>query len=80
MTSFGCNDIMMAGFSPSFRIQGQVYHLIGSIVPTADESPKFALIYFIDNEDSEVAARCSIVDGLRPNIVSSINKLLNDLC
>ena len=31
----------MAGFNPSFRIQGQVYHLIGSIVPTAGESPKF---------------------------------------
>ena len=34
MTSFGCNEVSMAGFNPSFRIQGQVYHLIGSIVPT----------------------------------------------
>ena len=56
MTSFGCNEVSMAGFNPSFRIQGQVYHLIGSIVPTAGESPKFAQIYFIDNRESEVAA------------------------
>ena len=42
MTSFGCNEILMAGFNPSFTIQGQVYHPIGSIVPTAGESPKFA--------------------------------------
>ena len=76
MTSFGCHEINMAGFSPSFRIQGQVYHLIGSMVPTAGESPKFAQIYFIDNRESEVAARCAIVDGLRPDIVSSINELL----
>ena len=42
----------MAGF---IRIQGQVYHLIGSIVPSEGEYPKFAQIYFIDNEESEIA-------------------------
>ena len=46
MTNFGCNEVCMAGFNPSFRIQGQVYHLIGSLVPTVGESPKFAQIYF----------------------------------
>ena len=56
----------MAGFNPSFRIQGQVYHLIGSIVPTQGESPKFAQIYFIDNEESEVATRSAIINGLKP--------------
>ena len=66
MTSFGCSEITMTGFNPSFRIQGQVYHLIGSIVPAEGESPKFAQIYFIDNHDSKVATRCAIVDGLKP--------------
>ena len=66
MTSFGCSEITMAGFNPSFRIQGQVYHLIGSIVPAEGESPKFAQIYFIDSQNSEVATRCAIVDGLKP--------------
>ena len=76
MTSFGCNEVSMAGFNPSFRIQGHVYHLIGSMVPTAGESPKFAQIYFIDDQESELAAQCEMVDGLKLNIVSSINKLL----
>jgi len=40
MTSFGCNEVTMPGFNPSFRIQGQVYHCIGSMVPSADESPQ----------------------------------------
>ena len=44
MTSFGCNEITMAGFNPSFRVQGQVYHRIGSLVPSAGESPKFILL------------------------------------
>ena len=78
MTSFGCNEISMAGFNPSFRIQGQVYHLIGSIVPTQGESPKFAQIYFIDNEESEIATRSAIVDGLKPDIIRGINQLLHE--
>ena len=78
MTSFGCSEITMGGFNPSFRIQGQVYHLIGSILPAEGESPKFAQIYFIDNHDSEVATRCAIVDGLKPDIIRGINRLLHE--
>ena len=52
--------------------------LIGSIVPAEGESPKFAQIYFIDNQDSEVATRCAIVDGLKPDIIRGINQLLHE--
>ena len=45
MTSFGCNEVSMFGFNLTFRIQGQVYYLIGSIVPTEGKSPKFAQIH-----------------------------------
>ena len=34
--------------------------------------------YFIDNQDSEVATRCTIVDGLKPDIIRGINQLLHD--
>ena len=68
----------MAGFNPSFRIQGQVYHLISSIVPTQDESHKFAQIYFIVHENSEVATRSAIVDGLKSDIIRGINRLLHE--
>ena len=78
MTSFGCNEVSIAGFNPSFRIQGQVYHLIGSIVPTQGESYKFAQIYFIGDKDSEVATRSAIVDGLKPDIIRGINRLLHE--
>ena len=68
----------MSGFNPSFRIQGQIYHLIGSIVPTEGESPKFAQIYFIDDRESEVATRTAIMDVLKPDIIRGINQLLHD--
>ena len=78
MTSFGCNEVSVTGFNPSFRIQGQVYHLIGSIVPLQGESPKFAQIYFIGDEDSEIGTRSAIVDGLKPDIIRGINQLLHN--
>ena len=40
--------------------------------------PKFAQIYIIDNQDSEVATRCAIVDGLKPDIIRGINRLLHE--
>ena len=78
MTSFGCNEVTMPGFNPSFRIQGQVYHCVGSVVPSMGESPKFCQIYFIDNQESQVATRCQIVGSLRSDIVSNINQLLHN--
>ena len=50
MTSFGCNEIIMPGFNPSFIIQGQVYHRIGSLCPPhRSTSHKFCQIYFMDS-------------------------------
>ena len=72
------DEISMAGFNPSFRIQGQVYHLIGSIIPTQGESPKFVQIYFFDDRESEIATRSVIVEGLKPNIIRGINQLLHE--
>ena len=68
----------MTGFNPSFRIQGQVYHLIGSILPSEGESPKFVQIYFIGDEESEIATRTAIIDGLKPDIIRGINQLLHE--
>ena len=42
------------------------------------KSPKFCQIYFINNQESQVATRCQIVGGLRPDIVSNINQLLHN--
>ena len=70
-------SLWLASTNLSLRIQGQVYHLIGSIVPTQGESPKFAQIYFIDNEESEVATRSAIINGLKPDIIRDINQLLH---
>ena len=35
----------------NFKIHGSVYHKIGSLLPSDNESPKFAQIYFHDTEN-----------------------------
>ncbi|CAH2100828.1 unnamed protein product [Euphydryas editha] len=70
MTSFGATEIVSYAaangqqFNSTFKIKGQVYHKVGSLLPMPNESHKFLQIYFMGGEDSEralanrVDARC----------------------
>lgn len=71
--SFGCNEVTIPGFNLSFRLHGQVYHRVVSVVPLMDEFPKFCQIYFIDDLESLVDIKCQIGSNLR---ISSINQVL----
>ncbi|XP_029172029.1 uncharacterized protein LOC114941269 [Nylanderia fulva] len=63
MTSFGATkicDLASDGrnFETTFKIQGQVYHKIGSLMPMPDNDPKFLQIYFMGNCEERVTTRC----------------------
>ena len=47
MTSFGANEVSTGGFKSTFKVQGQVYHRVGSLLPSNNENPKFLQIYFM---------------------------------
>ena len=49
MTSFGHKDASVQGWNPSFKIQGQVFHRIGSLLPPQEGQPKFLHVYFLDS-------------------------------
>ena len=76
MTSFGCNEVSLAGFNPSFRIQGQVYHLIGSIVLSEGESSKFAQIHFIDDRESEMTGKSKPMGGMYMLLCGDFRQIL----
>ena len=46
--------------------------------PSIGASPMLSQIYFIGNQESEVATKCQIDGGLRPDIVSNISQLLHN--
>lgn len=42
MTSFGAKQVTEGPFMPTFKVQGQVYHLIGSLLP--ENEPKYKIL------------------------------------
>lgn len=62
MTSFGATKIVHnedgRNFESTFKIQGQVYHQIGSLLPMPDADPKFLQIYFMGDEEQQAHTRC----------------------
>jgi len=56
LASIGCEQFFPTGFNPTFTIQGKLCHKIGSLLPSENNSPKFAQIFFNDS-DNELANR-----------------------
>ena len=78
MTSFGGNIRRLPGWNPTFTIQGQVCHRIGSIEAQANQPPKFLQVYFFENQQRELQTRLARGQSLRPHIVEQLSKSLND--
>ena len=36
---------------PTFKVERQVYHVIGSLLPSSGQTPQFLQIYFISDAD-----------------------------
>ncbi|GBN82441.1 hypothetical protein AVEN_156966-1 [Araneus ventricosus] len=73
MTSFGTTTVVREeGFMPTFKIQGQIYHGIGSLLPLQDRTPQILQIYFIVEESVETNQRCKSISGTRGEIALDI--------
>ncbi|GFW19362.1 helitron_like_N domain-containing protein [Trichonephila clavipes] len=76
MTSFGADNIVsMQGFCPTFRIQGQIYHTIGSLLPATNTQPKFLQVYFMGDKEGQVNRCSEYVQGVERNTVQKIQVL-----
>lgn len=53
MTSFGAMNNVHENYMPTFRVQGQIYHQAGSLLPFPDTDHKFLQIYFMANRDEQ---------------------------
>ncbi len=75
LASIGCDEQYVPGFSPTFKIQGKVFHRIGSLKPNDGECPKFAQIYFHDSEN-ELENRLNHNPHLSKGILSRLQDCL----
>lgn len=58
---------------PVFRMHGQNYHLIGSLMPSEGEPPRFAQLYIYDTEN-EIKNRLLSVRLV--SLLSNSNKII----
>ena len=76
--SFGADkEVTEHGYMPTFKVQGQVYHTIGSLLPMAGEEPKFLQIYFIGDPKAQAERRGQVIPGTRLPIIQSIQDMLH---
>uniref|UniRef100_A0A182HPH8 Helitron helicase-like domain-containing protein n=1 Tax=Anopheles arabiensis TaxID=7173 RepID=A0A182HPH8_ANOAR len=88
MTSFGATEIVSNAssngqiFNSTFKIKGQVYHKVGSLLPMPNTTPKFLQIYFMGGDDNNrVDTRCSFTNLSSISarrIVYELDALLNE--
>jgi len=72
MMSSGHKEAEAQGWNPSFQIQGQVFHRIGSLLPPEEGQPKFLQVYFLDSHTKELSARNH--SDLKPHILEMLTK------
>jgi hypothetical protein len=77
-TSFGANvndEFQNRGVS-NFSIHGQVYHLIGTLLPEEGQVPKFAQLYIYDTEH-EISNHLSLMQNLDATVLQNLQNMLN---
>ncbi|UYV69427.1 hypothetical protein LAZ67_6003542 [Cordylochernes scorpioides] len=74
--------VVLPGCMPTFKVQGQVYHRIGSVLPPLNSDsrqlqPAFLQVFFIGDSSAEVATRHRNFPITKPHIVSILQDMLH---
>nr|XP_026491794.1 uncharacterized protein LOC113397591 [Vanessa tameamea] len=77
MTSFGAKEIREGNFMPTFKVQGQVYNLIGNLLPAEGAQPEFLQIYFLSHAD-QVSLRSNLNPILQIELIEVLQTYLHD--
>ena len=77
MTSFGATEIVRENYMPCFKIQGRVYHRLGSLMPVPDAEAQFLQIYFIGRDSEETDRRMRITSNVDRNVVAKLQRFLH---
>jgi len=78
MTSFEAKVVNYGDFMLTFKIQGQVYHRIGSVLPSPENKPSFLQIYFIGNNEKETEIRSNLFPAVKSWLVTQLQKMLHN--
>jgi hypothetical protein len=68
---------IISQFFKRLQIQGQIYHLLGALLPPPDADHQFLQIYFMGNSDAEVDRRCAYNPTMKRTIVQELQTFLH---
>ena len=77
MTSFGATEIIRDNFMATFKVQGQIYHRAGSLLPLPESDHKFLQIYFMGSTKEQVEQRCRFNTSTNREIVAALQNLFD---
>ena len=77
MTSFGANIVSERGFMPTFKIQGQIHHRIGSLLASENEESQYLQVYFIGGQENQAKVRCNRNQGVKEDLILSLQEMLH---
>ena len=76
MTSFGATISRESNFMPTFKVQGQVHHRIGSLTSERSENARFLQIYFTGGQ--EAMLRATINPSLDRGVLEALQGMMHD--
>lgn len=76
MTSLGAKVITEGNFMPTFKVQGQIYHRIGSLLPLPNKEPQFLQLYFISDMEEQARKRKDFT-GTDLQIIKMLQEMLD---
>ena len=76
MTSFGTNIISEGNFIPTFIVQHQVYHSIGSLLPEKDKPFQFLQIYVIYDYNEQAIVKLNNFQNLNKSLIMELQDYL----
>jgi len=62
---------------PTFKIQGQLYHAVGSLLPSKNKEPKCLHIYFMGNGESD--RQLSVCPHANGEILYDLQEILHSV-
>ncbi|GFY63907.1 uncharacterized protein TNIN_23161 [Trichonephila inaurata madagascariensis] len=77
--TFGAKTVLEGNYMPTFKIQGQLYHLIGSLLPVDNARESFLQIYFVSDYMLQRDARLRCFPNLNPMLVECLQSMLIEI-
>ena len=75
MTSLGAKEVREPGFMPTYRVQGQIHHSIGSLLPLPNEPSKFLQLYFVGS--TEAVERNRLFPSTKMHLILDLQEMLH---